>query len=85
MALRGAIRVGRQANSSLFTIPCYLQTIYNVSASNPRRRLNPVSHNQTGTCYSSYVYFYWARDLIIIYFVLNFNCSFELRRIEIFW
>ncbi|CAA2950103.1 Hypothetical predicted protein [Olea europaea subsp. europaea] len=52
MALRGAIRVGRQANSSLFTIPCYLQTIYKVSASTPRRRLNPISHNQTGLKYS---------------------------------
>lgn len=52
MALRGAIRVGRQANSSLFTIPCYLRTIYNVSVSSPRRRLNPISHNQTGFKYS---------------------------------
>ncbi|KAL2515801.1 Uncharacterized protein Fot_29772 [Forsythia ovata] len=52
MAFRGAISVGRQANTSLYSIPYYLRTIYNVSPSSPFTRLNPISHNQTGLKYS---------------------------------
>ncbi|KAH6758368.1 putative thiol-disulfide oxidoreductase DCC [Perilla frutescens var. frutescens] len=48
MAFRGAISVGRQANTSLLSVPRHLRTTYNVSASNPFLKSTPIPHYQSG-------------------------------------
>ncbi|KAK6128200.1 hypothetical protein DH2020_038054 [Rehmannia glutinosa] len=52
MAFRGAISVGRQANTSLFSLPRSLRTAYNVSASNPFHRSTPFPHYPYGVKFS---------------------------------
>ncbi|KAI3464048.1 hypothetical protein Pfo_020711 [Paulownia fortunei] len=48
MAFRGAISVGRQANTYLLSVPRHLRTAYNVSVSNPFHRSTPFPHYQSG-------------------------------------
>ncbi|PIN23182.1 hypothetical protein CDL12_04095 [Handroanthus impetiginosus] len=52
MAFRGAISVGRQANTSLFLVPRYFRTTNNVSASNPFHRSIPFPHYRSGVRFS---------------------------------
>ncbi|KAK6153331.1 hypothetical protein DH2020_012970 [Rehmannia glutinosa] len=52
MAFRGAISVGRQANTSLFSLPRSLRTAYNVSASKPFHRSTPFPHYPSGVKFS---------------------------------
>ncbi|KAL8547430.1 hypothetical protein ACS0TY_006962 [Phlomoides rotata] len=52
MAFRGAISVGRQANTSFFSANRYLRTSYNVSTSVPFHRSIPIPHYQSGVKFS---------------------------------